>query len=171
VSHDARWRRGRRGAAVLYAVLLTPVLLLGLTLAVAAGALQLERQRVRSAADEALVAAAAAAAGAGDTATVDPVRAAAVTRRALADALRPLEAEMAAGGAAAVADAAEVAVIDVVPAADPFVPGVVVRRPSVEARIRVPLRTGMLQLAAVAPVVTVTVVAAADLRRAGDGDR
>lgn len=160
--------RGQRGSAVLAAVVLSPVLLLSLALAVQAGALQLERQRVRSAVDEAAVTAAAGAATAGAAATVDHARAAALLREALATALRPLEGEMGGAGADAVAGAAEVAVIDEVPAADPFADGAVVVRPAIEARVRVPLRTGLLRIAAVAPTLTVTVVSGADLRRTGE---
>jgi hypothetical protein len=70
-----------------------------------------------------------------------------------------------------VAAGAEVAVIDEVPAPDPFAPGIVVLRPSIEARVRVPLRTGLLRIAAVPPTLTVTVVSGADLRRADEAGR
>ena len=164
-------RRRHRGSAVLYAVVLSPVLLVGLALAVQVGALQLERQRVRSAVDEAALIAAATAATAGATASVDHPRAAALLRSALAGALRPLEGEMAGAGADAVAAGAEVVVIEEVPAPDPFAPGTVVLRPSIEARVRVPLRTGLLRIAAVPPTLTVTVVSGADLRRADEAGR
>jgi uncharacterized membrane protein len=163
-------RAAQRGSAALYAVVLSPALMLGLALAVEVGALQLERQRVRGAADEAAISAASAAAGAGGARGIDRVRAAALMRAALADALRPLQAELGAD-ADGVAAGAEVAIVDEVPAADPFVPGAVVRLPSVEVRVRVPLRTGLLRLVAVPPSVAVTVVTGAELRRAGDGDR
>ncbi len=161
----------QRGSAVLAAVLLGPVLLLALLLAVQAGALQLERQRVRSAVDEAAVTAASGAAGAGAAAAVDRGRAAALLREALAAALRPLAAELGGAGAGDVAATAEVAVIEEVPAADPFTPGAVVLRPSIEARVRVPLSTGLLRIAAVPATLTVTVVSGADLRRAGEAGR
>ena len=167
---SGRWI-SRRGSAVLYAVVLSPLLLVGLALAVQLGALQVERQRVHSAVDEAAVTAAATAAVAGVTAGVDHPRAAALLRSALAGALRPLEGEMAGAGADAVAAGAEVAVIDEVPAPDPFAPGTVVLRPSIEARVRVPLRTGLLRIAAVPPTLTVTVVSGADLRRADEAGR
>jgi Flp pilus assembly protein TadG len=167
-----RWSRSRpqRGSAALCAVLLSPVLMLGLALAVEVGAFQLERQRVREAADEAAVSAAAAAAAADGAVGVERARAAALMRAALAAALRPLQAELGAD-ADVVAAGTEVAVVDEVPAADPFLPGAVVRLPSVEARVRVPLRTGLLQLAAVPASVAVTVVTGAELRRAAEGDR
>jgi len=168
-------RRGHRarcrGSAVLYAVVLSPVLMLGLALAVQLGALQLERQRVRSAVDEAAVTAAAAAAVSGASAGVDRARAAALLRGALATALRPLEGELGGAGADVVAAGAEVAVLDEVPAPDPFATGAVVRRPAIEARVRVPLRTGLLRVAALPPTLTVTVVTGAELRRADEADR
>jgi hypothetical protein len=160
-----RCRRSCRGSAVLYAVVLSPLLMLGLALAVQAGALQLERQRVRSAVDEAAVTAATAAAGAGAAAGVDRSRAAALLREALAVSLRPLEGELGGAGADAVAAAAEVVVVDGVPAPDPFATGRVVRRPAIETRVRVPLSTGLLRIAAVPPTLTLTVVTGADLRR------
>ncbi len=158
----------QRGSAVLLAVLLTPVLLVGLALAVQLAALQLERQRVRAAVDEATVGAAAGAVTAGTAAGVDHQRAAALLREALATALRPLEGELDGGGADAVAADADVAVVDDVPAPDPFAPGVVVLRPSIETRVRVPLRTGLLRIAAAPPRMTVTVVSGAGLRRGGE---
>jgi Flp pilus assembly protein TadG len=157
-----------RGSAVLYAVLLSPVLLLGLALAVQLGALQLERQQVRGAVDEAAVSAATGAVSAGAGAGVDRVRVAARLREALATALRPLEAEIDGDGADAVAATAEVAVIEDVPSPDPFTPGEVVLRPSIETRVRVPLRTGLLRIAAAPSRLTVTVVSGADLRRVGE---
>jgi hypothetical protein len=62
-------------------------------------------------------------------------------------------------------------VLDDVPADDPFRPGSVIRSPSVEARLRVPLRTGLLRLVALPPAVTVIVVTGAELRRAGEDSR
>jgi len=166
-------RRGSRprGSAVLCAVVLSPILMLGLALAVQLGALQLERQRVRSAVDEAAVTAAAGAVDAGAAARVDHARAAALLREALATALRRLEGDLGGEGADAVATAAEVAVVDEVPAPDPFTAGATVSRPAIEARVRVPLRTGLLRVAAVPPTLTLTVVSGADLRRAGEAGR
>jgi Flp pilus assembly protein TadG len=167
--------RGRRsrcgGAAVLYAVVLSPLLMLGLALAVQLGALQLERQRVRSAVDEAAVTAASAASVAGAAAGVDHARAAALLREALATALRPLEGDLGGAGADAVAAGAEVAVLDDVPVRDPFATGVVVRRPAIEARVRIPLRSGLLRIAALPSTLILTVVTGADLRRADEAAR
>jgi uncharacterized membrane protein len=146
-------------------VVLSPLLMLGLALAMQIGALQLDRQRVRSAVDEAAVTAASSATGAGPTVVVDRSRAEALLRDALTLSLRPLEGELGGADAVAVAAGAEVAVIDEVPAPDPFAAGVVLRRPAIEARVRVPLRTGLLRVAAVPPVLTLTVVAGAELRR------
>lgn len=160
--------RRQRGSAVLLAVLLGPVLLVGLALAVQLGALQLERQRVRAAVDEATVGAAAVAVTAGAGAGVDHERAATLLREALVTALRPLEGELDGGGAGAVAAGADIAVVDDVPAPDPFIPGAVVLRPSIETRVRVPLRTGLLRIAAAPSRLTVTVVSGAGLRRAGE---
>ncbi|HEX3607197.1 MAG TPA: hypothetical protein VH134_14850 [Candidatus Dormibacteraeota bacterium] len=167
----SRRRARQRGSAVLTAVVLSPVLMLALALAVQLGALQLERQRVRGAVDEAAVTAATGAVAAGAGAGVDAAGARRLLRDALEVSLRPLAGDIAGGGAADIASGAEVAVIDEVPADDPFTPGAVVLRPSIEARVRVPLRTGLLRLAGVPAAVTLTVVTGADLRHAGEAAR
>jgi hypothetical protein len=126
---------------------------------------------VRSAVDEAAVTAASGAVAGGAAASVDHDRAAAVLRDALTVALRSLQGEIDGAAADAVAAGAEVAVIEEVPAPDPFTTGAVVRRPAIEARVRVPLRTGLLRIAAVPSTLTLTVVGGADLRRADGAGR
>src|SRR5690242_17322057 len=85
-----RARRRQRGSSVLYVIVLSPVLLLGIALATEAGALQMEKQRVRSALDASVVVAAASASRAGVAAQLDTARAAAVMREVLIANLAPL---------------------------------------------------------------------------------
>lgn len=157
-------RRGERGSSVLYVIVLSPVLLLGLALATEAGALQMEKQRLRAAIDQSVVVAASAASRAGSAATIDTARAESVAREMLAGNLAPLAGSLAGASSAMVARDADVAVITRVPSADPFRPGAVVRRPTLEVRVRAPLRTGLFAASGLPPTVTVTLVAAAGLR-------
>lgn len=152
---------------MLYVIVLSPVLLLGTALATEAGALQMQKQRLQSAVDAAVVAAAGSAAQAGSVAHLDVARAQAVARESLLDNLAPLATSLSATAPEALARTADVAVIVDVPAPDPFASGVVVRRPTLEVRVRVPLRTGLFAAAGLPPVVTVTLVASAGLREAG----
>jgi hypothetical protein len=62
---------------------------------------------------------------------------------------------------------ADVAVITNTPTPDPFDYTVVVRQPSLEVRVRVPLHTGLFAVAGLPSTVTVTLVAAAALRETG----
>ncbi|TMC50613.1 MAG: hypothetical protein E6J14_03390 [Chloroflexi bacterium] len=165
---DLVHHRFSRGSAVLYVVLLSPVLLLMLALVVEGGALQLERERLRSAVDEAVVDAGAVAASGGTEARLDQSRAAEMVRASLLDNLRPLQGELAGADAAEVAARAEVAVVQSVPSPDPFHPDVILHRPTIEVRVRAPVRSDLLHvLAGLAPSLTMTVVAGADLRLAG----
>lgn len=157
-------RRGQRGSSVLYVIVLSPVLLLGVALATEAGALQMQKQRLQSAVDATAVAAAASAAQAGSAAHLDVARAESVARELLLDNLTPLAAAIGDTPPAALARSADVAVIVDTPAPDPFGSGVVVRRPTLELRVRVPLRTGLFAAAGLPPVVTVTLIASAGLR-------
>lgn len=159
-------RRRERGSSVLYVIVLSPVLMLGIALATEAGGLQMQRQRLRSALDNSVVVAAASAARAGVSARLDSVRAARVMREVLAENLAPLESAFATGTAESVAEDADVAVVTDVPAPDPFGSGTL-QRATLEVRVRVPLRTDLFTAAGLAPSVTVTLVASAGLREAG----
>ena len=157
----------QRGQAVLYAIVLSPVLLLCLALAVELGALQLEKQRLRSAIDEATTVAAARDAAGGATVSLDPARTAALVRQSLADNLAPLESHFDGVSATQVAEAADVAVVVNVPAADPMGTGSMLTRPTVEARVRAPVKAGLLGLVVLPTSVTFTLVSSADLRIVG----
>jgi hypothetical protein len=151
---------------VLYVIVLSPVLLLSMALATEAGALQMEKQRVRSALDASVVVAAAAAARAGTAARLDVARAAGVMREVLADNLAPLASAFAGVAPGAIARDADVAVVTSVPAGDPFAAGVVLRRPTLDVRVRVPLRTGLFAVAGLPSTVTTTLTASAALQEA-----
>ncbi len=159
-------RRRQRGSSVLYVIVLSPVLLLSLALATEAGALQMQKQRVRCALDASVVVAAAAAAHAGSAAHIDVARADSVARDVLIDNLTPLASVFGDATPLAIARDADVAVILDVPAPDPFGSGAVVRHPTLELRVRVPLRTGLFAAAGLPRTVTVTLVASAGLREA-----
>jgi len=165
-SPPRRCHRRARGSSVLYVIVLSPVLLLGIALATEAGGLQMQKERVRSALDAAVVVAAASASRAGAAARLDTARAEAVMRAVLRDNLAPLQSAFAGATAQTIAQDADVAVVTDVPAPDPFGNGTL-RRPTLEVRVRVPLRTGLFTAAGLAPSVTVTLVASAGLREAG----
>lgn len=156
-------RRRQRGSSVLYVIVLSPVLLLGMAMAIEAGALQMQKQRLQSALDASVVVAAASAAHAGPAARLDVARADDVARQVLADNLAALSSAFGGATAMAIARDADVAVVTDVPAPDPFAWGTV-RRPTLELRVRVPLHTGLFTAAGLPPVVTVTLVASAGLR-------
>ena len=160
-------RRARRGQAVLYAIVLSPVLLLCLTLAVELGALQLEKQRLRSAVDEATTVAAGRDAGGGAVVTLDTARTAELVRQSLADNLTPLESHLDGVTAAQLALSADVAVVVDVPAVDPLDSTRTLLRPTVEARVRAPVRAGLLGLAGLPETVTFPITSSADLRVVG----
>lgn len=163
-----RGRRMRqRGSSVLYVVVLSPVLLLSLALATEVGGLQMQKERVRSALDQSTVVAAAAAARAGGVASIDRSRAIAVMREVLAENLAPLSSAFADASAAGVARDADVAVVTDVPAPDPFDPSAVVRHPSIEVRVRVPLHTGLFAVAGLPSIQTLTLTSSAALRETG----
>jgi hypothetical protein len=157
-------RRSQRGSSVLYVIVLSPVLLLSIALATEAGALQMEKQRVRSALDASVVVAAAAASRAGTAAHLDTARAAGVMRDVLAGNLAPLAPAFDSVPADAIARDADVAVVTGVPASDPFGSGAVLRRPTLEVRVRVPLRTGLFAAAGLPSTLTVTLTASAALQ-------
>jgi hypothetical protein len=169
-------RRGRgprhvqRGSAVLYAIVLSPILLLSLALAVEAGALQLQKQRLRSAVDAAAVVAASGTAQAdGGGVNLDRERAVGLLRSALVDNLSALQGDIDGMTAADIARAADVIVVTQVPSPDPFDTTRTLPRPAIEVRVRVPVRTGLLQLAGVPSAIDLTLVAIADLRVTGQG--
>jgi Flp pilus assembly protein TadG len=158
----------QRGSGVLYAVVLSPILLLSLALAVQLGALQMERQRVRSAVDEAaVVAATRATAMTQSRVSLDPATAKTLMRTALADNLRSFEGEFAGVTADQVARDARIEYVVDVPHADPLLPGHTVSRPTLEAEVRIPMSSGLLGLAGVPPTVTLTIITSADLRLSG----
>jgi len=160
-------RAGDHGSAVLYAVVLSPILLLSLALAGEVGALQLEKQRLRSAVDQAAVVAVGSTGQARPGAILDPLQAASRMRAALAENLRPLQGDIVGQSADDVARLAEVAVVSEVPAQDPFDHATVLRRPTIEVRVHVPVRTGLFQLAGIPSFVSLTVIAGADLTVSG----
>ncbi|HZS15142.1 MAG TPA: hypothetical protein VFC09_11130 [Candidatus Dormibacteraeota bacterium] len=159
--------RHERGSSVLYVVVLSPVLLLSMALATEAGGLQMQKERVRSALDQSAVVAAAAASRAGGSVGIDRARAVAVMREVLAENLLPLSSAFAGATASSLAADADVAVVTDVPAADPFAAGAILRHPSIEVRVRVPLRTGLFVAAGLPSTETVTLVSAAALRETG----
>jgi Flp pilus assembly protein TadG len=156
-------RRAQHGSSVLYVIVLSPVLLLGMALATEAGALQMQRQRLQSALDASVVVAAASAAHAGSAARLDVARADDVARQVLADNFAPLASAFGGTTAVAIARDADVAVVTDVPSPDPFGHGTI-RRPTLELRVRVPLHTGLFAAAGLPPVISVTLVASAGLR-------
>jgi Flp pilus assembly protein TadG len=164
---SARHRHGMRGQAVLYVVVLSPVLLLCLTLAVELGALQLEKQRLRSAVDEATTVAASRDAAGNASLTLDSARTADLVRESLADNLAPLESHLDGVTATQLAMTADIAVVIQVPAADPFDSARTLERPTIEARVRAPVRAGLLGLAGLPSTVTFTITSSADLRIVG----
>jgi Flp pilus assembly protein TadG len=162
-------RAAARGSAILYTVVLAPVLLLAMALALGVATLQLQRQRLHAVVDEAAISGAVAAASAGDVRSIDPVVADAHVRQALADNLAPLAQEIDGSSPRAIAADADVVVLTSVPATDPFDGSRVVTRPSVEVRVRVPVRAGLLALAHIGPTITLVVAAGADVRVVGIG--
>lgn len=167
VAPRPRTGRGQRGSSVLYVVVLSPVLLLSMALATEAGGLQMQKERIRTALDQSTVVAAAAAARAGNGVNIDRVRAVAVMREVLAENLAPLASAFAGVSPQSVARDADVAVITDVPSPDPFDSTAVVRHPSIEVRLRVPLHTGLFVAAGLPPAETVTLLSTAALRETG----
>lgn len=160
-------RRRERGSSVLYVVVLSPVLLLSMALATEVGGLQMQKERIRTALDQSAVVAAAAAARAGGGVEIERARAVGVMREVLAENLAPLSSAFDGTSAAAIARSADVAVVTDVPAPDPFDSTAVVRHPSIEVRVRVPLHTGLFVAAGLPPTETVTLLATAALRETG----
>jgi Flp pilus assembly protein TadG len=153
----------RRGQSVLYAVLLMPILILVFALAVDVGSLQMHKLRLRYALDMATVAAATEV----DTATytrsgrlqLDTTAATATAREYL---VRNLSGLPDSSNPRGIALAADIAVVNRVPAPDPFT-GVRLDRPAVCVRIRVPHRFDLLNWIGLQSV-DLTVAADAEIR-------
>ena len=157
----------QRGQSTLYTILLMPMLLMVLSLVADVGSLQVERVRLRWASDMALVDAvtevdAAHYGGTGEV-RLDPA-AEAVYRSYLVPNLESVRGLMADGATPeTVAAAAEVAVVNSVPATNPF-DGHRLDRPAVCARFRVPLKTALLSLAGLRASQTLTIAGDAEIR-------
>ena len=157
----------QRGQSTLYAILLMPMLLMVVSLVADIGSLQVETVRLRWADDMALVDAVTevdstqyAAVG---QIQLDPA-AERVYRSYLVPNLAPLRGVMADGATPeSVAKNAELAVINSVPATNPF-NGHRLDRPAVCARIRVPIQTGLLSLAGLRSAQTLTVSGDAEVQ-------
>jgi len=160
-------RHAQGGSAVLYTIILSPILMLSLALVVDVGSLQLTKERLRSAADVATVDAAAQAANAAFSGRIDPMAADAATRQALEDNLTPLASQISGTTASSVASGATVYVVSTVPAADPLHPGQIITVPTIESRIQVPVNTGLLAAAVLPQQVTLTIDSVATVREAG----
>jgi hypothetical protein len=160
---------GRAGQSTLYAILLMPTLLMVLSLVADVGSLQVERVRLRWALDTALVDAVGEVDQPAYAATgrlrLGP-EADGVLRRYLVANLESIRPLLAGATPESVAEGAEVVVANDVPAADPF-SGRRLDRPAISARIRAPFRLGLVGLAGLPSVQTLTVSADAEVR----GDR
>jgi hypothetical protein len=144
-----------------------PMLLMVVSLVADIGSLQVEAVRLRWADDMALVDAVTEVDSTQYSAVgliqLDPA-AERVYRSYLVPNLAPLRGVMADGATPeSVADNAELAVINSVPATNPF-NGHRLDRPAVCARIRVPIKTGLLSLAGVRSAQTLTVTGDAEVR-------
>jgi uncharacterized membrane protein len=157
----------QRGQSTLYAILLMPMLLMVLSLVADVGSLQVERVRLRWASDMALVDAVTEVDSAQYARTgevrLDP-GAESVYRVYLVANLESARSVMAdAATPESVAATAEVAVVNSVPATNPF-NGHRLDRPAVCARFRVPLKTGLLRLAGLRSSQTLTIAGDAEIR-------
>ena len=160
----------QRGQSALYAILLMPTLLMVLSLVADIGSLQVDRVRLSWAQDMALVDAVTEADPAYYAETgklrVD-AEAANVYRQYLALNLEPMRGQMAAGATPdSVAAAADVVIVNFTPAANPY-SGHPLNRPAICARLRMPLRTGLLAMAGFNPLQTLTVVGDAEIKADG----
>lgn len=160
-------RRRSRGSAVLYVVLLAPVLLLVLAMVVDIGGVQLQKERLRSALDEAVVTGSAAAAAGGVAARLDTAAAERSVRTAIFLNLEPLAGELNGVTPEDVAQSARVAVVTDVPASDPFDPSTQLTEPTVAVQIAAPVSTGLLAVAGMPSTQVLTLSASAQLRLAG----
>ena len=157
----------QHGQSTLYAILLMPVLLMVVSLVADVGSLQVQSVRLRWADDMALVDAVTEVDANHYAATgellLDPASQS-VYRAYLVPNLAPLRGQMGGGATPeSVARDAQLVVINSVPATNPF-NGHRLDRPAVCARIRVPIRTGLLSLAGLSPTQTLTVTGDAEIR-------
>jgi hypothetical protein len=157
----------QHGQSTLYAILLMPMLLMVVSLVADVGSLQVDSIRLRWADDMALVDAVTEIDSAHYAATgqvrLDPV-AQGVYRSYLVPNLAPMREVMADGATPeSVAQNAELAVINSVPAINPF-NGHRLDRPAVCARIKVPIKTGLLSLAGLRSAQVLTVTGDAEIR-------
>lgn len=133
-----------RGQSILYVILLMPAVLIVLSLTVDVGQLQFQRLRVRHALDLATLSGAASVDRTYYARTgrfrLDPEVAMAMTRNYLQ---RNLVESVGQEQAAYIADSAEISVVNITPASDPFT-GMRLDRPSVSAHIRVPFRLSLI---------------------------
>ena len=154
-------RGARRGQSVLYVLVLMPSLLLVLAWSVEIALLQLASVRLRSAVDLASVGGASVvdAAYYGQTGRLrlDVRPAVAAAREILARNLLAVDPER------RTADSADITVLNEVPARDPY-SGVLVDRPAVCIRARLPVPAGLLRLIGTPRWVTITATADAELR-------
>jgi hypothetical protein len=161
-------RKRARAQSVLYVVLFLPAVLLVFALVVDVGSLQMQKLRLRWAMHIATVGAATVIDPLEHSRTgrirLDPSRATAVAREYIYLNLAPLGPSVGGSrGARAIADRAEVAVINRIPARDPF-SGALLDRPAVCARIQAPYNLGLLHLAGRANPVWLTVTANAEVK-------
>jgi len=136
--------RRHRGQSILYVVLFIPTLMLILSLTVDVAQLQMQRVRLRYAVDLATLSGASSVDkpyySQSARLRLDPNVALSTTRAYLASNLtEPLGSNQ----ATAVAEAAEITVVNETPGIDPFT-GMRLDRPSICARIRVPYRLDLL---------------------------
>lgn len=153
----------RRGQSVLYSVLLMPVLILVFALAIDIGSLQMQKLRLRYAVDLATVTAATDV----DTGYYSrtgqlQLDAEAAARTARGYLLRNLSGLADTPNPTAIAAAADITIVNHVPALDPYT-GMRLDRPAVCARIRVPHRFDLLGWIGLRSV-DLTVAANAEIR-------
>lgn len=154
-------KRAQRGQSIVYIVLLLPALLLVLATSIQVALLQASALRLRSALDLASVGGATVV----DTDFYARTGRLRLDSRRAATAARDLLARNLAGitFGRSIALSAEITVLNEVPARDPY-SGVVVDRPSVCIRARLPVAAGLLRLAGAPPWLILTRTADAELR-------
>lgn len=168
MSRMDRFSDRRRGSAVLYTIILSPILFLCLALALEAGAIELQKARLRSAADVATSTASASVSFAnGDLASLGRDRADAAARASLRDNLLPLEAQMRGSNATRVSEDADIALVTAVPARSPYDQTTTLSRPTLLIRMRVPVSSGLLSVAGLPATLTLTILSSSDLRVVG----
>ena len=163
-----RIRLTKRGSAVLYVIVLSPLLMFCLALGLETGALELEKSRLMSAADVAITSASSQISQSSNGSVgLEGEFATSITEQDLAENLAPLQNMIAGESSDSVAQSAQVYAVVVVPAVNPFVSGQILHRPTLLARMRVPVNSGLLGMVGLPSVVTLTVVGSADLRVTG----